>query len=179
MTPFFITALPRSGTTFLANFFTHSGVFCWHEAAIGCVEMSEYHRRLTLRDYYRVGDSDSGLPIIQDSVRMVFPGALWISIDRDPGDVAESLKAAGGWRGQDAYDSLVASHRRALAGCDIRVPFDTLFLTETLRNLWHNVTGMRFDARRAEMLTRIRIEPHMDKYWPLYRAHLQLEETRT
>ena len=171
MRPFFITALPRSGTTFLANFFTHAGVFCWHEGLLNCSDMDIYRQRMTLRDYIMVGDSDSGLVHVHKQVREAFPDALWIGIDRPPEQVRDSLLACGGYPGPVGFAEMIANHGTALRGCSQVIPFDTLFLTETLRNLWHDVTGLRFDARRAEMLADMRVMPNMDRYKPRYERH--------
>jgi len=173
MRPFFITALPRSGTTFLANFMTHSGVHCWHEALCGAKDMDEYVARMSLRDYLLVGDSDSGLPMIHGLVRQTFPDALWIGIDRPADQVKHSLYACGGWPGNECFDTMVHTHQQVLTQCSLVVPFDTLFLTETLRNIWHTATqGLRFDPRRAQMLADMRVQPNLDRYLPRYRQAL-------
>lgn len=164
MRPFFITALPRSGTTFLANFFTHGGVFCWHEATCGAPDMETFRARMSLRDYYMVGNSDSGLGRFHAQVRDAFPDAHWIGIDREPTQVAASLFNSFGWPGNEGFNEMVEQHREALKGCDLVIPFDHLFLTETLRDLWQNVTNLTHDERRAAMLVEMRVQPDLVRY---------------
>lgn len=171
MSPFFFTALPRSGTTFLANFFTHAGVFCWHEGLVGCKDIKEYTERMKLRDYCQVGDSDSGLPWCYKDVRDAMPDGIWVGIRRDPSEVMASLTRINFYPGDEAFGRLLDAHEACLLGCDWVVDFKDLFLTETLRDLWQNVTGLRFDSKRAEMLAQVRIEPDMTKYVPRYAAH--------
>lgn len=170
--PFFITALPRSGTTFLANFFTQSGVFCHHEALLGCKDMGEYVQKMRLRDYTQVGDSDSGLPWVYKKVRDAVPDGIWVGIRRDPVEVMNSLLRVGGYPGDAVFTDLLDAHEACLQGCDWVVEFPSLFLTETLRDLWQNVTRLRFDPLRAEMLCRVRVEPDLSKYLPRYAAYL-------
>lgn len=172
--PFFIAGLPRSGTTFLANFFTTAGVFCHHEALLGCENMEKYAERMRLRDYYQVGDSDSGLAWYEDRVRERFPNSLWVGIDRDATDVALSHMRLGM---SVPTELMMDSHRKCLSRCDIMVKFQDLFLTETLRYLWQNVTGLRFDSRRAEMLAQMRVQPNLDEYLPRYRREMPMTVT--
>lgn len=171
MRRFFIAALPRSGTTWLANFFTTAGVFCHHEALLGCEDMEEYARRMSLRDYYAVGDSDSAMCRFMPRVRERFPDALWVGIDRDVTGVAMSLAQFGLPPPSPETCDL---HRKCLESCDFVVKFPDLFLTETLRNLWQNVTGLRFDARRAEMLCGMRVEPDLRYYLPRYQREAKM-----
>lgn len=165
MRPFFIAGLPRSGTTWLANFFTTAGVFCHHEALLGCGSMDEYAQKMSLRDYYQVGDSDSGLAWYLTQVRDRFPDGIWVGIDRDVTDVALSHVRLGV---SAPSAEMREDHRKCLSCCDFVVQFRDLFLTETLRYLWQNVTGLRFDPRRAEMLLRMRVEPNLGVYIPSY-----------
>lgn len=168
--PFYVSALPRSGTTFLANFFTDAGVFCHHEALVGCKDLDDYVARMTLRDYYQVGDSDSGLIHCYKQVRERFPSSIWVGIRRDPEEVMDSLMRVGFWPGEEAFGEMLDMQDACLQGCSLVVDFKDLFLTETLRNLWQTVTGLRFDARRAEMLARIKVEPEVNRYRGRYAA---------
>lgn len=171
--PFFITALPRSGTTFLANFLTYDGVLCLHEATCGCETMQDLWEKLHPPGYARVGTSDSALCMYHRGVKRVFPDALWIGVDRDATEVMDSLCRSGQWPGGEAFSRMLDQHQEALLGCQIRVKFKDLFLTETLRNLWQNISDRPFDERRATMLSQMRVEPDMRRYFPRYRAALK------
>jgi hypothetical protein len=123
---------------------------------------------MALRDYVMVGNSDSGLGHYHRQVREAFPDAFWVGIDRDATQVLNSLCACGQWPGFDAFTDMLERHREVLATCNMVVPFGRLFLTETLRELWQNVTHLRFDARRAAMLAEMKVQPDLTRYAQRY-----------
>lgn len=168
--PFFITGLPRSGTTFLANFFTYAGVFCWHEAMLGCTDEEDFVRKLTDRESAQMGDSDSGLVFCVPMLRRRFPKSPLAVIERNPFEVMASLSAVGAPLPPTTLDE----YMRARLVADLRVAFEDLFLTETLRNMWHTLTGLRFDQRRAEMLLNFQVQPELTKYQALYAQQARL-----
>lgn len=170
--PFFITALPRSGTTFLSNFLTYDGVLCLHEATCGCETMQDLWQKLHAPGYARVGTADATLPAYHRGIKRMFQDALWIGVEREPAEVMTSLldDRVGLWPGGEAFGRMLEKHQEALLGCQIRVKFKDLFLTETLRNLWQNISDRPFDERRAAMLSQMRVEPDMRQYLPRYRS---------
>lgn len=168
--PFFITALPRSGTTFCANFFTYAGVFCWHEAMLGCADEDDFVRKLTDRESAQMGDSDSGLVFCLPMLRRRFPRSPVVVIDRNPFHVMASLNALV----HPLPQATLEAYTRARLVADMTVAFDDLFLTETLRNMWHTLTGLRFDQRRAEMLLNFQVQPELTKYRGLYAEQARL-----
>lgn len=168
--PFFLTSLPRSGSTFLANFFTYAGVHCWHEAILGCQDEDDFVRKMTDRESAQMGDSDSGLVFCVDMLRRRFPSSPLVVIERNPFHVMASLSACGATLPPTTLDE----YMRVRLTADMRVAFEDLFLTETLRNMWHTLTGLRFDQRRAEMLLNFQIQPELAKYRGLYAAQARL-----
>ena len=135
--------------------------------------MGAYIARMApVGDGRRICDSDSALPEYHKTVRRAFPDALWIGVERESLEVMDSLMddRVGLWPGSEAFARMLEKHQEALLGCQIRVKFGDLFLTETLRFLWQNISQMPFDERRAAMLSEMRVEPDMTRYKARYGA---------
>jgi hypothetical protein len=179
MTPFFITGLPQSRTTWLANFLSTGSVFCHHDL-LGLVgSMAEFKARL--RDDMatgRVGDSDSGLLSAWQPVMQAFPDAPWVLVIRDFEEAWQSLcefVAEGPWSQQlsctwelrERMSAEWAAARRGLTKTGkniLEVYFDQLDRTDTLEQVWrHCVPGVKFDRRRAEMLQTLSVRPFQAK----------------
>lgn len=173
---FFITGLPMSRTTWLANLFTTGNVFCWHDLLGVVKDMPEFLRTMGTTAP-RTGDADSGLLAVHERVIRSFPEAPWVLIERDFEDAWESLCAfvnAGPWQEKlsctwelrQAMTASWASARAALAEnarC-IRVPFASLENIEMIEQIWnHCVPGYRFDRRRAMHLQSFSVRPHQLK----------------
>ncbi len=176
--PFFITGLPQSRTTWLANLFCTGGVFCHHDL-LGMVEsVDDYLTRLR-RDALdgRVGDSDSGLLSCYRAVRRSFPASPWVLVTRDFDEAWESLVefvAEGPWDKQlNCSNDLRAGMQTAWEAARqelmqwrnvLTVPYAALEEAATLRQVWeHCVPGVRFDIRRAEMLQTLSVRPFQAK----------------
>jgi hypothetical protein len=91
---FFITGLPRSRTTWLANLFTYGASFCFHDLLGECRTVEDMDRHF--EDIARggcvkhVGNSDSALPWVWRRVREVWPEARWLIIEREPEEALRS-----------------------------------------------------------------------------------------
>lgn len=174
--PFFITGLPQSRTSWLANLFCTGNVFCFHDL-LGVVKgLREFvHAMGTTAP--RTGDSDSGLLACYAQVNQAFPEAPWILVERDFDDAWDSLCQFvndGPWR-----DKLACTHEvRERMQSDwertrlemvrnprvMSVPFESLDSVEMIETMWkHCVPGMRFDRRRALLLQTLRVQPMQSK----------------
>ena len=71
---FLVLGLPRSRTAWLANFLTHDGLFCYHEAINGCSSMKEYKEKVEGK-----GDSNTALALFDFEKH--FPETKIIVID--------------------------------------------------------------------------------------------------
>ena len=71
---FLILGLPRSRTAWLANFLTYDGLFCYHEAINGCLNMDEYAEKVKGK-----GDSNTALALFD--FEHMFPDAKIIVVD--------------------------------------------------------------------------------------------------
>lgn len=170
MKTFLVTGLPRSGTSWTANFFTHGRVFCFHEAMIGCSSARHLVAKLQAKDIPYVGDSDSGLEAILDDVLGLLPEVTLVVIDRRPLDVADSLIRLGVFPGDVHFDTMVKRHQHALKRAHSVVPFNALFQSATLKVLWGSLFGTEpYDEDREAMLTQIIVQPHFGRYMEAYR----------
>ena len=93
---FYVTGLPRSGTTWFSNLLTARKSFCFHEPKINYSEkdFSMVHW-LKSRDYDHIGISDSSLCLYWDEI--VQPGEPMLLIKRDEKEVIHSLSKQFGF----------------------------------------------------------------------------------
>lgn len=124
-TQFFVTGLPRSGTTWMANYLTYGPSFCWHDGWLNCKNIEDM---LALMDapFQYVGNSDSFLPFSQDQMIQAFPDCQWVVIRRDPSDVEKSLRRLFPNIVVDIHQGLLkleklieATHAKVVEFCDI------------------------------------------------------------
>jgi hypothetical protein len=165
--PFFITGLPRSRTTWLANLLTFGEVFCHHDL-IGCVHsLHEFECEMSREN---VGDSDSGLMSISRSVVETWPGARWLMVMRDREDAWRALEKYVAVCGiprleydtrdrieewQDKTCALLKGNPNA-----IFVDFDSLGDMNTLREIWEFLTPQTpFSFRRCLQQMSYKVEP--------------------
>lgn len=88
---FFVLALPRSRTSWVANLLNYSNSFCYHEALRECSSLDELKDLLDSHEEEYVGNSDSALvPYFYDLIE-TFPNAKILLIERKPHEVVESL----------------------------------------------------------------------------------------
>lgn len=178
MDPFFITGLPMSRTTWLANLFTTGNVFCHHDLLGRVADLDAFIWQLgrELRTG-RVGDADSGLLLFHDRVRAAFPRAPWVLVTRDFDDAWSSLCAfvqSGVWSDSISCTWELQQEMRARwemgrakliqwANC-MEVPFEALDRTDTIERIWkHCVPGARWDERRVNLLQTFNVRPDQAK----------------
>ena len=88
---FFVLGLPRSRTSWMANFLTYTDTFCYHEALRMCKSISDLKNLLNNHDEKYVGNSDCALVPFIDELLDEFPNSKLLLIERKPNDVVESL----------------------------------------------------------------------------------------
>lgn len=177
-TPFFITGLPQSRTSWLANLFSTGGVFCHHDL-LGGVDSVETFLRVLRGESLdgRVGDSDSGLLACYATVMQSFPGARWVLVQREFEEAWNSLcqfVATGDWQEKlsctwELHEEMARVWEQASKAmvqdprCMV-VPYESLERTDMIEIIWkHCVPGVRFDRRRAEMLQQLSVRPYQAK----------------
>lgn len=94
---YFITGLPRSRTSWMANLMTTDNSFCFHEPVTELErhksEISDMMDKKAIH-YKNVGVSDSALPLYFEEV--IKPGDNVVIIERDVDDVAVSISESMG-----------------------------------------------------------------------------------
>jgi hypothetical protein len=164
---FFITGWPRSRTAWLANFFTYGGSWCWHEGTNQCQD-GDYFGMLQEASFDYVGDSNSGLYSLVDSIAENFPEAKWLLVDRSRRD-AEAAYAAHFAKNPDprysvqaateAFDAAESGLRRLseLAGtCLMIVKYGDI--DTRIHEIWKwLVPAEPFNEERYQMLSALRI----------------------
>ena len=88
---FFIFGLPRTRTSWLANLFTYSNSFCYHEALKFCNSINDFKVLLDEHDEQYVGNSDCSMINYFNEISTCFPNAKYVLIERKPSEVIESL----------------------------------------------------------------------------------------
>ena len=145
---FIVLGLPRSGTTWLANWLTTDRTLCLHDP------FAESMPGKWPRDGRRLGISCTGAYLMPNWLaQQRCPVAI---IEREPADCAASLGAD------------VAALRAALdAAQGRRWAFDDLWREEPAKALWrYLLPGVPFDALRYRMLRGMQVQPHMKKWTP-------------
>ncbi len=144
---FLILGLPRSRTAWLANFCTHDGLFCHHEALNGCHTMREYANKF--KD--EVGDSNTGL--IFFDFKKYLPNAKIIVIDKN---IERSVDFAEKEFDFDSFSAFTHAKKMLDELDGLHVKFEEI--DERLEEIWKYVTDKPFDQKRADMLLKMRIQ---------------------
>ena len=134
---FQITALPRSGTAFIASFLNlHPECFCHHDIAADREDWKEYTDFLD-RKWEFVGEVSTygWLP------RAYRHGVTKVLIQRDPTEVKKSVEKITNQRTElDVYIRAAESAQKwADEGKALVVPFTRLFTLDTLGLIWDHV----------------------------------------
>lgn len=165
MRTFFIFSLPRSRTSWLANFLTYGDARCFHEALISC------HRASDLRSIFEetkkptVGNSDCLNALVADDLLAAFPESRLVVIERNLEEVEESLSALGSWdRGMIAWMREGLEHVKAKHD-PLVVPYETLGTPEGCKRVWdHCIAETPFDQARWEMLDALNVQVDLEKH---------------
>lgn len=95
MRTFFICALPRSRTSWLANFLTWGPAFCFHEPVVGMSSVRELRALFESTGRELVGSSDCGNLYIADQLKAEFPGCQFVTVHRNLDECRQELMAMG------------------------------------------------------------------------------------
>ncbi len=131
---FFVTGLPRSRTAWFSEFLPN----CYHECMEGCYTHADYLHKLV------AGDSSSMLAFFP--IRRYFPDAPLLIIERDLGDVIESLDKIDLFNA-DVLLMLEESERRLNEMSGLRMDFHDI----DLREAWGHLIGDGFDEDRTRV----------------------------
>jgi hypothetical protein len=186
MNHFFIFALPRSRTSWLANFLTHGPSFCHHDALNRCSKVEDLKTVLSSPSALRhIGDSDSALPLFAPQLVEQFPEAKAVFILRrrnealashlsyierqpipgapavTPQQVAEQFEVL-----EEALDNAMTKW----TGQSRILGFDALEGSVGCQLIWDFlIPDEPFDLARWQLLHKLRVEPiarKMNIDWP-------------
>ena len=168
---FFITGLPRSRTSWLANFFTYKGCYCFHELGkYGKDYMQLYDILRKKADDY-VGTADSMAPFYFEALTEMSNNKFrLVVIDRDPEDAYQSFLKS--FRFEDSIEyrerfSALQLLTENLIGKfnPMIVKFEDLNDMQTMKNMWyHCCPELLFDEDRFKLLNELKVEPYIEKY---------------
>ena len=95
MKTFFICALPRSRTAWLANLLTYGDSFCFHEPAVGLDSFSDLRGLFESTGRPVVGSSDCGNAWIVDGLAREFPDCRFVVVHRPLEEVRQGMLEMG------------------------------------------------------------------------------------
>lgn len=147
---FIVLGLPRSGTTWLANWLTTDKSLCLHDPfALGVPETWP-------RDDRRLGVSCTGAYLFPNWLaEQDCPTAIII---RDPEACDASLQVLGLGTTHPFRESFRGTNGR-------RFSFDAIWIEDEARELWDFLLPrVPFDALRYRQLKDMQIQPHMGKW---------------
>jgi hypothetical protein len=141
---FMVIALPRSRTTWLANFLTTEKTFCYHDPL---AEMSSYKELLGLKTDRLTGIADTGIGFFDLSI-FDCPKVI---IERDLSAVNEEMSDLLGI----SIDMSDLNNRMAsIEG--LRIKFEDI--NDRLEEIWKHCTGLPFDRLRGDYLKNMNIQ---------------------
>lgn len=154
-----IIGLPRSGTTWMANWLTYEDCYCLHDP----LNKLHYEDWDTDTKYF----PEDSLPLFKGvSCTGIWRWPEWVNahpakkliIERPMVDVKDSLTAKG-------FEMDLTNH---LSLYDIegpRIKYNDIFVPDVARNVWEYLIGTRFDDRRYKMLREMHIEPEFKQVY--------------
>jgi hypothetical protein len=158
---FFITGLPRSRTAWFAAIFTATDdCFCYHDGLNGHRTVENYRKMLNSRPETFVGDSDSGLLLLD--MEKLFPDAKRVVIKRDPDECAESLAEFLGPEYAETIDAAIP-YLEAINGALV-VDFDDI--DDRIDEIYNYCTGKTLDKDVKAMFSNFWIQIVEFKYDP-------------
>lgn len=166
--PFFITGLPRTRTSWLANLFSDGRSFCHHDLFGLVGSVAEFKRKLQPAN----GDSDSAAMLYYDALKKLFPEARWLLVLREPQEAIDSLLATArgtSWAAHAARFSETQSDwlpryearvNQMLQDPNVLIlTFEALEFYGAVDHASRFLRGVGLDAQRFDMLNKMLIEP--------------------
>lgn len=153
---FFIFALPRSGTAWLATFLSGPKSYCFHEPTADRTP-AEWAVHATARSGI-VGAIDTAAYLNPDAILEAIPRARICVLLRDPLEITRSCKKLGYF-----FNGYVERFRlEAISG--ERIEYAQLRDIAYLRDLWARLIGTTFDEERAQQLLEMNVERDVGRF---------------
>jgi len=167
---FFITGLPRSRTSWLANFFTYNNAFCFHEATRFCANMQDLKELMKSHEAGNIGNADPALLHIMDDVKKIFPDSRIVLIEREIHETIDSFidfYTSYEYKNiQEWIEQLYEIMEKIKSRYEVKtVRHDSLNYMETCKELWEYILPDEpFDVKRWNLLDELYINKLVDKH---------------
>lgn len=177
--PFFLTGLPRSRLSWLANLLTTGRSFCHHAALATCATMSEYEEIMagSPDGAEFVGDADPLIPLVARDFSKAFEGCRLVVVLRNMEEALEeeekAIKTEGLSFDYNRLENLYCQTSENLSilfsftpeHLRMWVPYPDLDKVETIRSIWRFcLPEMRFPEERYRMLDMLRVTQMCRKF---------------
>lgn len=158
---FFICALPRSRTAWLANYLTYGDSFCFHEPAVGLSSFTEMRRLFESAGRKVVGSADCGNAWIVDGLAREFPDCRFVVVRRPLQEVRQSMQEIGLPDNGTLENSAIMLDYTVRTYSHISLDADDLSNPEAVKMLCEYV-GAPFDLARFNLLAslNVQVNPH-------------------
>lgn len=163
-TPFFITGLARSRTTWLSVLFSMGEKPCVHDGIRLCNTWGEYVEMMNSGLF--CGDSSSGSILAYEKMVKEWPSAKWLVVKRDPEISAKStsvflkipmdLVVGATIQCQEKLDKICSPFVH-------QINFSDIDKEVKMRSAWEHLTTEPFPFEKYRLLRDIKIEPMMSK----------------
>lgn len=156
MVDFIVIGLPRSGTTWLANWLTTDTTLCLHDpfAHLYPDQLDSYQTSKKL------GISCTGAYMMKWLAKQTCPVLI---IERDVAEVDAELERMGLWTSKQ-IPNMVPAFQHAQGR---RYKFEDIWNEEKAREMWSFLLpGIPFDQERYQSLSVMQIQPHMKTWKP-------------
>lgn len=157
MKTFFICALPRSRTAWLANLLTYGDSFCFHEPAVGLDSFSDLRGLFESTGRPVVGSSDCGNAWIVDGLAREFPDSRFVVVRRPLEAVRQSMLEMGLPDNGILEKTSIMLDYTVKTYSHISVDADDLGDPEAVKMLCEYV-GASFDLARFNLLESLNIQ---------------------
>lgn len=178
MRTFFVLAMPRSGTAWLANFLTWGDAHCFHESSFGCESLGDLEHAFRRTERSVVGSCDTAAIMFYRPLQTRFPESKFLFIVRDKEEVRASLNKAGfETTGVDMMGDMLSEAIRDTNLHSAAVPFHSLFSQCGMREIWDwlEIPGA-FPWQRFEMLREMNVQDHARRDPHTPRADLKIQD---
>lgn len=157
MIDFMVIGLPRSGTTWLANWLTSADSYCLHDPLnkLHYEDWDNDNMYIPQDNRYR-GVSCTG--IWRWPLFLEFHPAKKLIIKRNKKDIVWSLR-------QKNFDIDLTGHDRLDEIMGFHVWYEDLFIIEHAKEIWNYLIGTEFDEQRYKMLLEMHVEPEFKKVY--------------
>lgn len=156
-----VSCMPRSGSTWLANFLTDNENTCYHDLSVRAYK--EMKSIIPLGHSLGLeGISDTGVSIADLKGEEI----TVLTVVRSTTDVANSLFSVLKDPPLSARMAVHSRHRQDVISKHYNIEhihFNDLFKLETLKYIWDVCKDVPFPAARAEMLIGCKIEPTLTR----------------